>query len=308
VSIDERKYMRRRYAGAGGGGGGGSVNFSFPPFTPAVKWLVIINIAVFLVVLLLGATLPAAAEWILKVFGLVPAEVLRGIEGSRFPWLWQLVTYSFLHGGVWHIFFNLLSFWFIGAYLEMDWRAKRFLEFYFFCVVGAALTTVGLAYTGIPGIAPNVITIGASGGVYGILVAFGMLYGEMEMFLFPLPFSVKAKYVAAIWILIAIAGSLSGGGGVANFAHLGGTFFGYVYVKWLRRRGGLSGSVSERWFGLRNRYYRWKRRRAARKFQLYMQKHGQDQSYLFDEHGNYIGPDASPPDKKDDDSKRPWIN
>ena len=278
-----------------------SMNFSFPPFTKGVKWLVIVNIAVFLALTLIGATLPATAQWILETFGLAPVDVVHG-------YLWQLVTYSFLHGGILHIFFNLLSLWFIGAFLEMDWRAKKFLEFYFFCVVGAALVTVGLAYTGIPGLAPNVVTIGASGGIYGILVAFGMLYGEMEMFLFPLPFSIKAKYVAAIWILIAIAGSLSGGGGVANFAHLGGVFFGYGYVKWLRRRGGLSGSVSEPWFGLRNRYYQWRRRRAARKFQLYMRKHGQDQSYLFDEHGNYIGPDAAPPDKKDGDSKRPWIN
>lgn len=293
--------MRRRFAGAGGGGGGASANFSFPPFTPAVKWLVILNIGVFLALALLGATLPATADWIVETFGLVPVDVVHG-------YLWQLVTYSFLHGGVFHIFFNMLSFWFIGAYLEMDWRAKKFLEFYFFCVVGAALTTVGLAYTGIPRVDPHTITIGASGGVYGILVAFGMLYGEMDMFLFPLPFSIKAKYVAAIWILIAIAGSLSGGGGVAYFAHLGGVFFGYGYVKWLRRRGGLSGSVSEPWFGLRNRYYQWRRRRAARKFQLYMRKHGQDQSYLFDEHGNYIGPDSPPSAKKDDDPKRPWIN
>ena len=304
MSIYDRKYMRR---GSGSGGGGGSsLSFSFPPFTRAVKWLIIVNIAVFLVFLLLDLTLPAAADWAVKAFGLMPAEVLRGVAGFRLPFLWQLVTYSFLHGGVLHIFFNLLSLWFIGAYLEMDWKAKRFLEFYFFCVVGAALTTVGLSYTGIPGLAPTVITIGASGGVYGVLVAFGMLYGEMGMFLFPLPFTIKAKYVAAVWILIAIAGSLSGGGGVANFAHLGGIFFGYGYVKWLRRRGGLRGSVGSPWLGLRDRYYRWRRRRAARKFQLYMRQHGQEQSHLFDEHGNYIGPDSSP--KKGDDSKRPWIN
>jgi len=297
VSIYDRKYMRR---GSGGGGGGGSsLSFSFPPFTKAVKWLIIVNTAVFLVTELLKGAAPYAYGWTIAVFGLVPAAVVHG-------YIYQLVTYSFLHYGVLHILFNLLSLWFIGAYLEMDWKAKRFLEFYFFCVVGAALTTVGLSYTGIPGLAPTVITIGASGGVYGVLVAFGMLYGEMGMFLFPLPFTIKAKYVAAVWILIAIAGSLSGGGGVANFAHLGGIFFGYGYVKWLRRRGGLRGSVGSPWLGLRDRYYRWRRRRAARKFQLYMRQHGQEQSHLFDEHGNYIGPDSSP--KKGDDSKRPWIN
>ena len=288
--------MRRGASGLGGGGGG--LSFAFPPFTPAVKWLIVANTAVFLLWVLLGTTFPGAAKSMLDWFGLVPASVVHG-------YAWQLVTYSFLHGGFFHIFFNMLSLWFIGAYLEMDWRAKKFLEFYFFCVVGAALTTVGLAYTGIHQIQPDTITIGASGGIYGVLVAFGMLYGEMEMYLFPLPFSIKAKYVAAIWILIAIVGSLSGGGGVANIAHLGGVFFGYAYVKWLRRRGGLSASVRSPWFGLRDRYERWKRRRAARKFQLYMQKHGQDQSYLFDEHGNYIGPDAPP---KKDDSKRPWVN
>jgi membrane associated rhomboid family serine protease len=292
--------MRRSSSGYGGGGGSG-LSFAFPPFTPAVKWLIIVNTAVFLVTALLGATAPAAGAWVLAWFGLAPIAVVHG-------YVYQLVTYSFLHAGILHILFNMVSLWFIGAYLEMDWRAKRFLEFYFFCVVGAALTTVGLAYTGIPHMSPLTVTIGASGGIYGVLIAFGMLYGEMEMYLFPLPFSIKAKYVAAIWILIAIAGSVGGGGGVAYFAHLGGIFFGYGYVKWLRRRGGLAGAFPPPWSGLRDRYYRWKRRRAARKFQLYMRKHGQEQSYLFDEHGNYIGPDAQPPDKKDDDPKRPWVN
>lgn len=277
------------------------MNFSFPPFTKAVKWLILVNTAIFLVTELLQGVAPYAYGWIIAFFGLVPAAVVHG-------YVYQLVTYSFLHYGVLHILFNMLSLWFIGAFLEMDWKAKRFLEFYFFCVVGAALTTVGLAYVGIPYVRPDTITIGASGGIYGVLVAFGMLYGEMEMFLFPLPFSIKAKYIAAIWILIAIAGSVGGGGGVAYFAHLGGIFFGYGYVKWLRRRGGLAGAFPSPWSGLRDHYYRWKRRRAARKFQLYMRKHGQDQSYLFDEHGNYIGPDASPPDKKDDGPKRPWVN
>ncbi|HXZ27030.1 MAG TPA: rhomboid family intramembrane serine protease [Terriglobales bacterium] len=297
MTIYDRKYMRRGSSGFGGGGSG--LSFSFPPFTKAVKWLVIVNVAVFLVTALLESVAPYAYGWTMAVFGLVPLAVVHG-------YLYQLVSYSFLHQNIWHILFNMLSLWFIGAYLEMDWKAKRFLEFYFFCVVGAALTTVGLAYTGIHQIQPDTITIGASGGIYGVLVAFGMLYGEMEMFLFPLPFSIKAKYVAAIWILIAIAGSVAGGGHVAYFGHLGGVFFGYGYVKWLRRRGGLAAAFPSPWAALRDRYYRWQRRRAARKFQLYMRKQGQEQSYLFDEHGNYIGPDAAP--KKDDDPKRPWVN
>src|SRR5579859_5805280 len=158
---------------------------SFPPFTPAVKWLVGTNVAIFLAMLFVGLASHGAVDWVQVHFALVPSLLIHH------GWLWQLVTYAFLHGGVMHVLFNMLALWMFGATLEMDWRAQHFLEFYFFCVIGAALTTVGVSYSGMPHVAPDTMTLGASGGVYGILLAFGMLYGDQEIMLFPLPFLIK---------------------------------------------------------------------------------------------------------------------
>jgi hypothetical protein len=151
---------------------------------------------------------------------------------------------------------------------------------------------------------PRTETLGASGGVYGVLVAFGMLYGDREIFLFPLPFSMKAKYLVGIIVFLVVISTVQPTqGGVANFAHLGGLFFGFVYVKFLPKRG-LGFGASEKYFSLRNSYYRWKRRRAARKFEVYMRDH--DRTVTFDEHGNYIPPEDS--DKKNGGDKSGWVN
>jgi membrane associated rhomboid family serine protease len=219
-------------------------------------------------------------------------------------YIWQLITYSFLHFGLLHLIFNALALWMFGSQLESDWGSNRFLEFYFFCTVAAALTTVAVGYMHIPGLSPMTTTIGASGGIYGLLVAFGVLYGENEIMMFPLPFLIKAKYF--IWgiVFLTLVGAIQETGGVANFAHLGGLLFGYLYLKFLPRRG-LMYSASENYFSLRNSYYRWKRRRAAKKFEVYMSKH--DRKVEFDEHGNYIPPDEAPR-KSNGGSKSGWVN
>jgi hypothetical protein len=156
----------------------------------------------------------------------------------------------------------------------------------------------------VPGLSPATTTIGASGGIYGLLVAFGVLYGESEIMMFPLPFQIKAKYF--IWgiVFLTLAGAIQEIGGVNNFAHLGGLLFGYLYLRFLPRKG-LAFATSERYFSLRNEYYRWKRRRAARKFEVYMRKH--DRKVEFDEHGNYIPPDDGPR-KGNGGSKSGWVN
>jgi len=232
------------------------------------------------------------------IFALIPMMVVRG-------WVWQLVSYSFLHEGILHLLFNMLGLWMFGAQFEQDWGSKKFLEFYFFSVVGAALTTIAVSFTGIGGVQPTTPTIGASGGVFGILMAFGMIYGDREVMLFPIPFSVKAKYfvagIAFITLIEAISASSGRGSAVAYSAHLGGLLFGFLYVKFIPRRG-LVWGTSERYFGLRNSYYRWKRRRTARKFEVYMRKH--NRTVHFDEHGNYVPDD----DKKDGESKSGWVN
>jgi membrane associated rhomboid family serine protease len=203
-----------------------------------------------------------------------------------------------------HLLVNMLMLWMFGWQEEQDWGGRKFLEFYLFCVVGAALVTIAVAYASLPGLTPRTVTIGASGGIYGVLMAFGMLYGDQTVFLFPIPISLKAKYLVAILIfLVIIATFQPSQGGVANFAHLGGLFFGFVYVKFLPRRG-LGFATSERFYGIRNSYYRWKRRRAARKFEVYMREH--DRDVKFDDLGNYVPPEER--DKKNGGSKSGWVN
>lgn len=280
---------------------GRTFSLSFPPFTRAVKWLVLANAAVFLLITLLHAANADFADVVSYILELTPRMVMHG-------GIWQLITYAFMHIGIWHILMNMLGLWMFGSQLEMDWGRKKFLEFYFFCVVGAALTTIAVSYTGIGGITAGTRTAGASGGVLGILMAFGMVYGDREIMLFPIPLSIRAKYFVAGVAFIELIGAIDAaapgrGQAVAYFAHLGGLLFGFLYVKFVPRRG-LTFGASESYFNLRNSYYRWKRRRAARKFEVYMSKH--DRKVTFDEHGNYVPPDEL--DKKNGGSKSGWIN
>src|SRR5215470_16678955 len=276
---------------------GRTLSLSFPPFTPWVKRIIIACAAIYALGLLLRLVSPSAYDDILlRYFTLVPGLVVqRGM-------IWQLLTYSLLHYGLWHLVLNMLTLWMFGAQEEMDWGSRRFIEFYLFCVVGAALVTIVVAYLRL-GMTPGTETLGASGGVYGVLAAFGVLYGDREVFLFPFPISMKAKYLVLIIVFLVVIATLQPSqGGVANFAHLGGLAFGFVYVKFLPRRGLMFGA-SEKYFSFRNSYYRWKRRRAARKFEVYMRD--RNQTVHFDEHGNYVPPDD---DKKNGGSKSGWVN
>jgi membrane associated rhomboid family serine protease len=276
---------------------GRTLSLSFPPFTYWIKRIIIACVAIYFLQVVLGAVSPSVLGYLFSFGSLIPAYVLHGF-------IWQIITYSFLHAGVMHVLINMLMLWMFGAQEEMDWGSKKFLEFYLFCIAGAALTTIAVAYSPIRGVSPLTPTIGASGGVYGVLMAFGMLYGDREIFMFPLPFMMKAKYMVAIMIgLVIIATFQPSQGGIANFAHLGGLLFGFIYVKFMPRKG-LTYGASERYFSLRNSYYRWKRRRAARKFEVYMRQH--DRTVKFDEHGNYIPPDEL--DKKNGGSKSGWVN
>ncbi len=286
--------------------GGPVSTLGFPPFTRAVKTLIIANVAVFLVMMLSGLTRLGLEIWANDYLYLRPAAVVNGQ-------IWQLVTYAFFHAGLMHLLFNMLGLWMFGAQFETDFGTKRFYEFYFWCVLGAALTTMGVGALGriayphaplplfaIMGSIWHTSTLGASGGVYGLLIAFGILNGDRQVYVFPFPIAIKARYIVAIWIFIAFVSAFSGANGVAEFAHLGGALFGWLYVRFIPRYG-LTVAASEGVFGIRNRYYKWKRRQAAKKFEVYMRKSKREE--YFDENGNYRGPSL---DKKDDDSK--WIN
>ena len=156
-----------------------------------------------------------------------------GVPQSPFA-PWQLLTYGFLHGGMNHIFFNMFGLWMFGRELERMMGPQRFLIYYLTCVVGAGL--VQLIVAGAQGgLYP---TLGASGGVFGILLAYGLTYpNRMVVLLFP-PIPMKAKYFVLFYGLLELYLGLSGGApGVANFAHLGGMLFGFLLLRyWNRRR------------------------------------------------------------------------
>jgi membrane associated rhomboid family serine protease len=293
----------RSGGGRGFGGGGGGITLSLPPFQGAVKKLILINTGVFFGLLLLGLIAPRAEDLIRSYTSLIPIAVVHGM-------IWQLVTYAFLHVGIWHILGNMLQLWFFGSTLQSDWGSKQFYEFFFFTVIGGALVTMAVSFTGLFGISPFTPTEGASAGVFGVLVAFALLYGDQQVFLFPFPIAIKAKYLVVILVLINLAGAFgamrsSSGEAIAYAAHLGGALFGWIYIKFLPRKG-LGFATSESYYGLRNSYYKWKRRRAARKFEVYMRKH--DQGEYFDQYGNYKAPDDKEKGNGGTGDRGGWVN
>jgi membrane associated rhomboid family serine protease len=279
------------------------MTLSLPPFTKAVKWLIIINCAVFFGLLILGIGAKTAAAYINTYGALTPFAVVHG-------YVYQLVTYGFLHASITHILFNMLVLWMFGSQIEMDFGTRQFVEFYFWCLIGAALVTIAVSYMTFLGGNPAQSTLGASGALFGIYAAFGILHGEQEIMMFPIPITMKAKYF--VWILIAVTVALalaqaagSRSASVAYVAHLGGLLFGYIYLKFLPKRG-LRFLFSERYYGTRNAYYRWKRKRAARKFEVYMRQHKRED--YFDEYGNFKDPTQRKDDKGDGQSPGGWVN
>jgi membrane associated rhomboid family serine protease len=275
---------------------GQTISFSFPPFAGWVKRIIIACTGIYFFQAVMNLFAPTVVGTMREWLALIPVDVMHGK-------VWQVVTYSLLHASLSHVFFNMLMLWFIGAYLEGDWGPRRFIECYTFCVVGAALVTIAISYTHFPGTSPAIETVGASGGILGLMMAFGILYADQEMFLFPLPFRIKAKYLVGILVIFTVITAFEPSKGIAVFAHLGGLLFGFLFVKFMPARG-VSYAASERYFSIRNSYYRWKRRRAARKFEVYMKDH--DRKVTFDEHGNYVPPDDN--DKTNGGSKSGWVN
>jgi membrane associated rhomboid family serine protease len=278
---------------------GEPMTLSLPPFTKAVTWLLGINTGIFLLMELFGLARLPIVGYVIDYGALTPVQVIHH------GWIWQLVTYSVLHAGFMHWFGNMLGLWMFGSAIESAWGTRRLVELFLVGVVGAAVTTVALSYAHILG-DPNKPTLGASGGVFAILIAFGMLFGDNEIMMIPFPFLIKAKYFVGILVVVTLALAMGGGGNVAYVAHLGGLFFGWLYA----RRGPTGALVNvglaERYYGMRNSYYRWKRKRAAKKFEVYMSKH--DRQVHFDEHGNYIPPDDDTQHKGNGGGKSGWVN
>jgi len=209
----------------------------FALFPPVVKNLLILNGLVFLAQLV-----PTTDRWLVEWFALWPLG-LPDLPGYPSFWLWQLVTYSFLHGGLAHLFFNMFALWMFGVSIEQFWGSRRFGIYYFLCVIGAGLTQL-LVVTLSGEVFP---TVGASGGVFGILLAFGMLFPNTPIYLYFL-FPIKAKWLVIGYGLLELWAGVTGTqSSVAHFAHLGGMLFGFLLIQYWR--GKLPIKPSRRFYG-----------------------------------------------------------
>lgn len=191
-----------------------------------------------------------------RKFGLTPAMV----TGNYYAW--QVVTYIFLHGGFFHILFNMFSLWMFGSELESHWRKREFMKFFFICGIGAAIATILVSPQS------GVTTIGASGSIYGILLAYGLLFPHRIIYIYGL-IPIPAKYF--VWIIGAITflSSISASGSpVAHLAHLGGMVFGLLYLK-----------GPNIFSDARSRFERWQRYRLRRKFDVYYNQRHSDQDH-----------------------------
>ena len=219
--------------------------------TPVVKALILANIAGFV-----GTWLAEMVSVdLVGMLGLRPVDIL-----TRFQ-LWRGVTYLFLHAGLFHLLFNMLALWMFGVEMERRWGSKYFLKYYFVCGIGAAVTVLVLSL--LPFFADTTLytslTVGASGAIYGVLLAFGLYFPTRPILMF-FVFPVPAKYAVMIMGAIALYSSMTGADGVAHAAHLGGLVAGYLFLK-----GGRLHLMSE----IQYRVAKWRVNRIKRRFDVY---------------------------------------
>jgi membrane associated rhomboid family serine protease len=227
-------------------------------FPAGLKWLLIANVGIFVLKYILVRV--GVVQALLDQLRLVPSEVVHG-------YLWELVTYMFLHDGISHILWNMLALWMFGVQVERLWGTARFLKFYFLCGIFAGLTVVAAAYI-FSG--RNVATVGSSGAIYGLLMAFALLFPDSTI-LFGFLIPMKSKYfvmiIGGIIFLESYMATVGGqpGSGVAVMAHLGGLVAGYLLL-----RGNKLGADLQR--PVLAGYKEWKLRRAKKKFEVYLRK------------------------------------
>ena len=237
------------------------------------KNLLIVNVLLFLATFVFQSTGVDLNE----MFG------LHFFVASNFHF-YQLLTYMFMHGGWTHLFFNMFALWMFGCVVENVWGPKKFLFYYISCGIGAGILQEFVQYVSyfvIEGIGNydyvylsgmritvdaylnQLTTVGASGAIYGILLAFGMLFPEERIFIFPLPVPIKAKWFVCLYVVVELFSALgTSGDGVAHFAHLGGMLFGFLMILYWRKHpnggGGYGSSSGGQFFG--NLREKWNRR------------------------------------------------
>jgi membrane associated rhomboid family serine protease len=229
-------------------------------FPTGLKWLLISNCCIFLAWFLLRTTSAGAFFY---NFALVPDQVVHKFA------IWQLVTYIFLHTGIWNLLWNMLALWMFGAEMERLWGTPKFLRFYLICGVCAGITVILAAY--IFG-GTDLATAGSSGAVLGILAGYAVMFPDQTI-LFGFLIPMKSKYfvliIAAVVLLQSYSSIQAKGQGIAVVAQLGGMLTGYLLLRGKRLRLQIRQPVVAS-------YKEWKLRRAKKKFEVYLKKQDSD--------------------------------
>jgi membrane associated rhomboid family serine protease len=276
----------------------GPITLSLPPFRGVTRRIILIALVGFAAETVFGMLSFSTTAFLTNLLLLHPDQAVH-------KQIWQFVTYPFLGMNLLSLLFALLSVWFFGATLEDERGPRWFAEFFLSVTIVGGLIATLLAYASaahIPGLNPEdqIRAAGLWPFSLALLVAFGQLHAE-EVIRFNFVFKLKAKYLAALYVAFYLVLTVFSGDRFGALVALTNALAGYCFVRFVPRRGVRAG-LSERWFGLRNAWYRAKRRRAAKKFTVYMRKQGKDVS--LDSDGRYIDPNGKPRDPND----RNWMN
>lgn len=275
----------------------GTFQFGFPRFKGAVRQIVLLSAGIWIFLILLSAFDKQLVVSFLSFTWLYPPDVLQGR-------VWQFVTYGFVHYSPGQILTTVISVFFIGSSVEEITGKRAFYELYLTSLIGAGVLGLLLSLTGHIAGGP---ALGAGPAANAILMVFYLFYRGASIYLFPFPFQIPVKWVVIGIGVIETAYWVLGGYPLLLTASLLGFGMGYLWHKFMWRRAGAGNIIGDRIFAIRNSYHRWKRRRAGRKFQVYMRKHQHDPKQYFDEYGNFRPPDDS--EKKNGGSKGSgWVN
>ncbi len=274
----------------------GPITFTFPPFAGATRTLIVATLAVFFGTAVLGLVAPAAVGALLPWLYLSPGGLLHGA-------VWELATYEFLPQGILGTLFSMLTLWFFGSSLEERFGGRWLIEYYLLTAALGGLAATLIAAAGAFRLGPGVQTGGAWAPILALLIAFAAVAGDQPI-TFNFIFTMKVKYLVGLYVLYYAAVLLLGQDRFGALTCLCCAGAGYGFMRLAPRRGLVAGtgfSLSERFYALRNEFYRRKRRNAAKKFQVYMKK--QDREVHFDQDGRYVDPEA----RRDPSDKR-WMN
>lgn len=272
-----------------------SFEMGLPPFRGAVRQIILASIAIYVIILLLMAFASAVGQTVLVLGTLDPARV-------RVGWIWQFVTYTFMYVDPLNFVMSLGGIYFLGYAVEERIGFNRFYGLFFGSLVLSGFAGFVLSF--VPKIAQGP-ALGSGAAANAILMVFYLYNREAPIMLIPIPIQIPVKWIVILVAAIETAYLLLSHFALFYCVVLLGFGAGYLwYAVLLNRRAAFSFGLIEQFYGIRNSYYRWKRRRAARKFEVYMKQH--DRQVHFDEHGNYIPPDDDR--KGNGGGKSGWVN